>query len=87
MARPEYTRLSRDKVEEAVDSLIASDAVLKADLDSGRRRLEDVRREIATQRQAEFQSAQRRVTPGESKTFVFRGLSQAKQLGGTLSLR
>ena len=87
VARPEYTRLSRDKVEEAVDSLIASDAVLKADLDSGRRRLEDVRREIATQRQAEFQSAQRRVAPGESKTFVFRGLSQAKQLGGTLSLR
>lgn len=87
VSRPEYKRLDRDKVEEAVDSLIASDAVLKADLDSGRRRLEDVRREIATQRQAEFQSAQRRVTPGESKTFVFNGLSEAKKLGGTLSLR
>ncbi|MEI6023513.1 MAG: hypothetical protein WCP80_02825 [Phycisphaerales bacterium] len=87
VSRPEYQPLSRDKLDEAVDSVIASDAILKADLDSGRRRFEDVRREIAVQRQVEFQSAQRRVDAGESKTFVFSDLSAAKKLGGTMSLR
>ncbi len=87
VSRPQYLPLSRDKLEAEVDSVIASDAVLKADLDSGRRRFEDVRREIALQRQAEFQSDQRRVGAGESKTFVFPDLSMAKKLGGTMSLR
>jgi ABC-type transport system involved in multi-copper enzyme maturation permease subunit len=86
-ARPVYERMTREKLEDAVDSAIASDAILKADLDSGRRRLEDVRREIATQRQAEFSSRQRRVDPGDGKTFVFSGLGPAKRLGGTVSLR
>ena len=87
VSRPQYDRLSRDQLELAVDSVIASDAILKADVDSGRRRLEDVRREISTQRQAEFQSGQRRIDSGMSKFFEFEGLSNAKALGGTLSLR
>ena len=87
VSRPVYERLPREQLEEAVDSMIASDAIMKADLDSGRRRLEDVRLEIAMQRQAEFQSKQRRLESGESKTFVFGGLSSAKQLGGTIALR
>lgn len=86
-SRPHYERLGREELELSVDSMIASDAILKADLDSGRRRLEDVRREIATQRQAEFQSSQRRIEPGMNKFFLFEGLLPAKSIGGTLSLR
>lgn len=61
--------MSKEELELVVDSMIASDAILKADIDSGRRQMEDVRREIATQRQVEFQSAQRRIEPGMSKSF------------------
>ncbi|GDY04943.1 hypothetical protein LBMAG50_10840 [Phycisphaerae bacterium] len=86
-SRPRYARMSKEELELVVDSMIASDAILKADIDSGRRRMEDVRREIATQRQVEFQSAQRRIEPGMSKFFLFEGLLPAKSIGGTLSLR
>ena len=86
-SRPRYERMSREELEVVVDTTIASDAILKADIDSGRRRMEDVRREIATQRQVEFQSAQRSIEPGMSKFFLFEGLLPAKSIGGTLSLR
>jgi len=84
---PVYTRLTRDELQAAVDATIESDAALKQDIQDGRRRLEDVRREVSTERQKQHLAAQRQVAPGESRTLVFTGLGAARQQGGTLTLR
>jgi hypothetical protein len=84
---PPYEPLSREALIAAVDAAISADATLKGDLDAGRRRLEDVRREVGGDRQKEHLAAQRRVASGESRMLDFSGLQAAKRPGDTVTLR
>ena len=84
---PEYDTLDRDRVLAAVDAAIDADAALRSDIESGKRRELDVRAELATQKIAEFGSAQRSVEPGKGRTFRFRGLGDAKRQGSPATLK
>lgn len=84
---PPYEPLSREALIAAVDAAITSDATLKGDLDAGRRRMEDVRREVGGERQKEHLAAQRRIASGESRMLDFSGLQAAKRPGDTVTLR
>ncbi len=86
-SRPPYERLGGVELQAAIDAAIEADAVLKDDLRTGRQKLEDVRRTLATDRQKAHLAAQRQVAPGESRTLVFPGLGPARNAGGTISLR
>ncbi len=86
-SQPVYTRLTREQLQAAVDATIESDAALKQDIQDGRRKLEEVRREVSTESQKEHLASQRQVAPGESRTLVFPGLGGARALGGTMVLR
>lgn len=86
-SQPPYESLSREQVLLAVDAAIAGDATLKGDIEAGRRRLEDVRREVGGERQKEHLAVQRMVATGQSKTLEFSGLQQAKRPGDTVTLR
>ena len=86
-SQPVYTRLNREQLQAAVDATIESDAALKQDIQDGRRRLDEVRRTVSADRQKEHLAEQRQVGPAESRTLVFPGLSGAKALGGTMTLR
>lgn len=86
-AFPPYHGMTRDQLLGAVDAAIASDAILKADIQEGRKRIEDVRRDVSAERQKDFLASQRMVGPGESKTLVFSGLQGAKRPGHSLTLR
>jgi hypothetical protein len=85
--RPPYLPMTRDELNAAVDSAVASDSVLKSDLDAGRRTIEDVRRELGKQQQKDHLARQRQVAPGESRALVFRGLGEARRPGETVTLR
>ena len=76
---PEYEALDRERLLAAVDATIDADATLRGDIESGKRRETDVRAEVATQKLAEFGSAQRSIEPGQGRNYMFRGLSGAKK--------
>jgi len=86
-ARPPYERLTREQIVRMVDDAISGDAVLQGDIQAGRRRIEDVRRELGQQLQKEHLAQQRQVGAGASRTLVFRGLDQARRPGETVTLR
>jgi hypothetical protein len=86
-ARPPYERLTREQIVRMVDDAITADAVLKGDIDTGRRRIEDVRRELGQQFQKEHLAAQRKVGSGAGRTLVFSGLGDARRPGETVTLR
>jgi ABC-type transport system involved in multi-copper enzyme maturation permease subunit len=84
---PPYEPLSREALVAAVDAAVSADATLKGDIDAGRRRLEDVRREVGGERQKEHLASQRSVAAGQSRTLEFSGLKDAKRPGDTVTLR
>jgi hypothetical protein len=86
-AFPQYEAIDRERLLASVDAAIAADATLRSDIDSGKRREFDVRAELATQKLAEFGSAQRSIEPGKSRTYAFRGLSDAKRAGVPVTLK
>lgn len=84
---PQYESIDRDRLLAAVDAAIAADATLRSDIESGKRREIDVRAELATQKLAEFGSAQRSIEGGKSRTYAFRGLGDARRLGAPVTLK
>lgn len=86
-ARPEYKGISRDELIQLIDETIANDAMLRAEIESGAITDLEARRTLAVRLTTEHLSKQRRVAPGERRTFVFGGLDRAKALGAPLTLR
>ena len=84
---PQYEVLDRDRLLDAVDAAIDADATLRSDIESGKRRELDVRTELATQKLAEFGSAQRSIEPGKGRTYTFRGLGDAKRAKVPVTLK
>jgi hypothetical protein len=84
---PQYELLDRERLLAAVDAAIDADATLRSDIESGKRRELDVRAELATQKLAEFGSAQRSIEPGKGRTYTFRGLSDARRAGVPVTLK
>jgi hypothetical protein len=84
---PQYEQLPPDRLAEIVEQVIEGDAVLKADIANGTVDGASQRRAIAAARQKEFIEQQRRVGPGDSREFTFRGLGAAVAAGMPMSLR
>ena len=84
---PQYETLDRERLLAAVDAAIDADATLRSDIESGKRRELDVRAELATQKLAEFGSAQRSIEPGSGRTYTFRGLADAKRANVPVTLK
>lgn len=84
---PEYQQIPADELRAAIDAEIESDGVLRADLANGLRDEGEVRRGIAARKRKEFLDSQRRIGPGESREFVFRGLRGAVDSGRRIALR
>lgn len=84
---PQYEQLAPDRLREIVDAAIEADSVLKADIANGSADEAQARRTLATAKQREFLEQQRRIGPGESREFTFRGLNQAVALGRDIALR
>jgi len=84
---PQYEQLASDRLREIVDAAIEADSVLKADIANGSTDEAQARRTIAAAKQREFLEQQRRIGPGESREFAFRGLGQAVALGHNITLR
>ncbi|HMN97659.1 MAG TPA: ABC transporter permease subunit [Phycisphaerales bacterium] len=84
---PVYTRLNREELLSRVDMKIDSDAMLQAEIESGQRTRDDIRRSLALPIQTEHLQRQRTIGAGESRTFVFPGLESARRLDAPLTLR
>jgi len=84
---PQYESLDRERLLAAVDAAIDADATLRSDIESRKRRELDVRAELATQKLAEFGSAQRSIEPGKARTYLFRGLGEAKRDKAPVTLK
>lgn len=85
--RPEFETLPPERLREIIDQTIEGDSVLKADIANGLADESQSRRSIATAKQREFLNQQRRIGPGESREFVFHGLSGVVAQQRGISLR
>jgi hypothetical protein len=84
---PEYQEMDAAALREAIDAEIESDGVMRADIANGLRDEAEIRRTIAARRKREFLDQQRRIGPGDSREFTFRGLGAAVSAGMPMSLR
>ena len=84
---PEYQEMDAAALREAIDAEIESDGVMRADIANGLRDEAEIRRTIAARRKREFLDQQRRIGPGDSREFTFRGLRGAVDSGRRVSLR
>lgn len=85
--RPEYELLPPDRLAEIVTETIERDAVLKSDIANGTVDGDAQRRAIAEASQKEFLESQRRIGPGDSREFTFRGLGNAVRARLPIALR
>jgi hypothetical protein len=85
--RPEYEVIPAPRLAEIVNETIERDAVLKADIANGTVDEAAQRRAIAEASQKEFLEGQRRIGPGDSREFTFRGLQDAVRAGLPVALR
>lgn len=84
---PQYRRLGATELDAAMQTAIAKDPLLRAEMESGERDAAEVEREQRKRILTEHLAQQRTVPPGEERTYVFEGLGAAKRLGGNLTLR
>ena len=84
---PVYEEMPEDQLREAIDAAIEADGVLKADIANGLQDEGEVRRSLARDRRKAFLDGQRRIGPGESREFTFRGLRAAVDAERPVSLR
>lgn len=85
--KPSYQEPDPQAVREAVDQDIASDSVLKADIENGTQDEAEVRRNLAGQKRRQFLDQQRQVPPGDSRDFTFTGLRDAVAAKRGIALR
>jgi len=86
-AFPVYQAISRDELIARVDRTIAEDAIMTAEIASGQRSEQEVRRALAMQMTTNYLAGQREIKPGEKRTYVFPGLGRARSSGAPLTLR
>ena len=92
---PVFSSLSNEAVRDRVDNEIDNNAILKDEIASGERRMNDVRRQLARQVRREHLDQQRSIPPTtledgaelDVPTYSFAGLGSAKSSGGNLTLR
>lgn len=84
---PQFDLLPRARLLEMVDAAIDDDPILREEIDRGERDEFAVRRDLFAGFQTENLTAQRSVAPGEDRTYVFRGLGDARARGDNLTLR
>lgn len=83
---PDYAVPTSEQLSAAVDQAINADSTLRTEIESKARDVTEVRRSLAAQEFKDFLSEQRVIPPGQSRTFVFRGLERAKALEANLTL-
>ncbi len=86
-AFPIYQSISRDELLSRIDRTIEEDAIMSAEIKTGQRSEQEVRRSLALQMTSNYLASQREIQPGEKKTFVFPGLGRARASGAPLTLR
>ena len=84
---PAYEEIPEDRLREAIDAAIEADGVLKADVANGIQDEAEVRRNLARTKRREYLDQQRRIGPGDSREFTFRGLRGAVDARRALALR
>jgi hypothetical protein len=92
---PVFDSLSNEAVRDRVDNEIDNNAILKDEIASGERRMNDVRRQLARQVRREHLDQQRSIPPTtledgaelDVPTYSFAGLGSARSSGGNLTLR
>lgn len=92
---PIFTSMSTEELRQRVDSEIDNNAVLKDEIATGEKRMNDVRRQLARQVRRENLDQQRAIAPttqgegGEldSRVYLFPGLGNARKDGTILTLR
>lgn len=85
--RPQYAGIPRDELRQLVEDTVGNDQLLQAEIQSGALSEAEAKRTVAVQLTTDFLAKQRRVAPGEKRTFTFEGLDRAKAMGAPLTLR
>jgi hypothetical protein len=81
--QPTYVELSADQVRERAQQRIDADVRFADDVEPTRAE----RRKIEMEIQQEFNAGQRSIPPGQRRVYTFNGLTSAKKLNSTLTLR
>jgi ABC-type transport system involved in multi-copper enzyme maturation permease subunit len=85
---PRYVALTGTQAREIVETKLAADTLLRAEIESGERTETEVLRELARQVHQEHLANQRNVPPGpDGREFVFEDLLPAKRMNATMTLR
>lgn len=93
--RPIFTSLTTEEVRQRVDSEIDNNAVLKDEIATGEKRMNDVRRQLARQTRREHLDQQRAISPAtlgeggelDTRVYVFPGLESARRDRTNITLR
>ena len=85
-AMPRYDLLSRDELVGMVETRIDEDAVLSYAIETKERSEIEVKRELALEYQKEHLQQQRRIGPGQERTYVFDNLQDARRLESPIFL-
>ncbi len=84
---PDFTRLSGEELQAAVEAEMKSDPNIRADLEDGTRTEIEVKKQLArTIIEANLKS-QRSIAPGSERVYTFRGLGDSRTSGANLALR
>ena len=84
---PRYVPLPSEQLRAMVEKTVTTDPAIREDLDSGARREQDVKRELAREYQMNWLKQQRSLAPGAEQEYTFYGLSEVKRANTALALR
>ena len=92
---PVFENLKPEELRRRVDTEIDNNAILKDEIATGEKRMDDVRRQLARQKRREFLDQQRSISPTEfsdgaeldARTYYFPGLKEARAEGENITLR
>lgn len=84
---PDFRTLTADEARDLVDRKLQADSMLQADIKDGLRREQEVRRELSVEVHRDFLNQQRSIPAGTARSYTFGGLTPARNLNATLTLR
>ena len=93
--RPIFNSMSMEQLRQRVDSEIDNNSILKDEIATGEKRMNDVRRQLARQVRREFMDQQRAIAPAsldeggelDARVYMFPGLGAARRDRTNLTLR
>lgn len=84
---PVFERMTSEELQQAVETEMKGDPNIQADLRDGTRTEIEVKKGLVRTITERFLVSQRTIVPNSDKVFTFKGLTEQRKAGGTLTLR